>query len=118
MANANVTVGSKTSVGHATDMYTEKFEISALSAGLRATLTHTGPTGTAASEITYMQTAPATDGSPVSLVYAGTDTTNNEIDLEFTVPAGGSLDGATFTVWAKWIDQARQDGQSINSDNG
>lgn len=117
MANSNATVSSKTAVGFASEYYTEEYKITSLTANLRATLTHTGPEGTAADEIRYMQTAECTDGSVVSLVYSGTDTTNNEIDLEFAVPAGGSLDGATFTILASWRARARQDGQSLSSDN-
>jgi len=117
MANSNATVTSKKTKGFGSDMYTEEYKITTLTAGLRATLTHTGPSGTAADEISYFQTAVATDGSEPTLTYAGTDTTNDELDIEFGVPTGGSLDGATFTVLAKWYDQAAQDGSSINQDN-
>lgn len=117
MANANVTVGSAREVFCGLDALTVEYEISAVTAGLRATLTQIGPSGTAADEITSQQTAVATDGSECTLTYSGTDTTNDEIDIEYGVPSGGSADGATFTVRAKWYNQARQDGQSISSDN-
>ena len=117
MANANCTVASAQEIRCALEAFTVEYKISGLTAGLRATLTQLGPSGTAADEITSQQTAVATDGSECTLTYSGTDTTNDEIDIEYGVPAGGSADGATFTVRAKWYDQARQDGQSINSDN-
>lgn len=117
MANTNLTLVSKDTLGFGGTFYTERYKISGLTANLRANATHTGPEGTEADEITYQQTAECTDGSVVSLVYIGTDTTNNEIDIEFAVPAGGSLDGATFTVFARWQAQARQDSQSIDTDN-
>ncbi len=117
MANSNVTVSNATPFGNATPLYTERYEVSALTAGLRATLTHTGPSGTAASTINWFQSTPATDGSPVTLSYFGTDTSNDEIDVEFAVPVGGSLDGFTATIFVGWAAHARQDGQSITEDN-
>jgi hypothetical protein len=98
--------------------YQEEIELSGLTAGLTANVPHDGPTATAADEISFMIKTKPTDGSIVQLLQATTDTTNNELDLLFSVPAGGSMDGCVLKVYAKWRDAARQDGQSISQDNG
>ena len=117
MALANATVDSQKEVmTHDSWGYSREFNLSALTAGLTATVPHSGPTGTAADFVEFYATTAPTDGSVVTMLSATTDTTNNELDLTFTVPAGGSLDGAVLRVLGHWRAAAGQDGESINTD--
>lgn len=55
--------------------------------------------------------------SPVFLSTWASDEANNQFTCKFTTEAGGDLAGAVAILELEWADHARQDGESIDSDN-
>ena len=70
--------------------------------------------------VDFVVTTRPTDGSDVYMSWESTDANtedDSEIDLRFRADAGGSLGGAVIKVMVKFLEAARQDRQSIASDN-
>ena len=105
---------SRYSVGQC---YREDLELSTLTAAAIQSTAHQGPESLAAKGFKFYVKTGATSGDPIFLTYAGTDTTNNEIDYRFDTVAGGDLSGAVVVLTVEWLEGARQDRQSIASDN-
>lgn len=103
--------------GNDNGLYREELEFSTLTAASIDSTAHLGPTALAAARFSHYVKTSATSGDPVFLTYASTDTTNDELDYRFDTVAGGDLAGAVVVLVAEWNHAARQDGQSINSDN-
>ncbi len=97
--------------------YCEDLELSTLTAGAIQSTAHQGPERLAVKSFSFYVKTSATSADPVFLTYAGTDTTNNEIDYRFDTVAGGDLAGAVVVLKCEWLEGARQDRQSIASDN-
>ena len=98
-------------------LYREDLELSTLTAGAIQSTAHQGPESLAASGFRFYVKTGATSADPVFLTYAGTDTTNNEVDYRFDTVAGGDLAGAVVVLTVEWKEAARQDRQSIAQDN-
>ena len=61
-----------------------------------------------------------TEATSLSNVYLQTwasDEANNSFTCKFSTDAGGDLTGAVVILELEWADHARQDGESIDSDN-
>lgn len=117
MALTNATVDARAGAGcGAPWAASEKITLSGLTAGLTANVPHNGTSGVAAHKVDFMVTTEPTDGSEVSLNYVSTDTTNDELDVKFGVPAGGSMDGCILELFAYWREGAAQDATSISTD--
>lgn len=77
------------------------------------------PNKTPVLDVAFEQTAGCTDGSQVTFehVLASDSTTNNTVAWKARCAAGGDIAGAKVKVKVRWHSSARQDGQSITSDN-
>lgn len=97
-------------------LYREDLELSTLTAGAIQSTAHQGVDGLAASGFRFYVKTGATSADPVFLTYAGTDTTNNEIDYRFDTVPGGDLAGAVVVLTCEWQELCKQDRSSIASD--
>jgi hypothetical protein len=78
------------------------------------------PNKVAPFDVGFEYTAGCTDGSalhaPEHLV-ASDSTSGNTVAVRARVESGGDITGAKLKVKIRWLEVARQDGQSINSAN-
>lgn len=58
-----------------------------------------------------------TSADPVFLATWASSESANQYTLKFDTVAGGDLTGAVVLLRVSWLEQARQDGQSLSSDN-
>lgn len=119
-----VTVVSSKMKGHALGHAEAEIELSGLTAGETETVNFPsqGPgVGTPLVSLSLKRIkTKATSGSPCHLdTWASTETagTYGQFTCQFGTETGGDLTGAVVILELKWLDHARQDGQSINSDN-
>ena len=116
MALLNATVDSTASYLKGQALCVEQ-TLSGLTSGALTNIPTLGPTALAPKAVSFTVTTRPTDGSDVGMTWEASDTTNTEVDLRFSASAGGSLGGAKVKVYLDYLEAARQDGQSINSDN-
>jgi hypothetical protein len=67
-------------------------------------------------ELARVKTEP-TSGDPVFLGYWASDEASNQFTVKLDTVPGGDLSGAVVVLRISWLDQARQDGESLDSDN-
>jgi hypothetical protein len=67
-------------------------------------------------ELVQVVTEP-TSGDPVFLGVWASDESNNRFTVKLDTVNGGDLSGAVIKLRLSWLDQARQDGQSLSQDN-
>jgi hypothetical protein len=97
--------------------------LSALTSDLTETIaiayTKGAPYKTAPLDVTFEQTAAATDGSPVTAEHllASDSTSGNTIAIKARVGPGEDISGAKLKVKIRFLNAARQDSQSITTDN-
>jgi hypothetical protein len=91
--------------------------LSGLTSSALVNLPTRGESALAPNRVDFTVTTKPTDGSAVSMVWEASDTTDTEVDLRFRADGGGSLSGCILKVYLKYLDEARQDGTSINTDN-
>lgn len=86
-----------------------------------AGVAHGGPTGTTPDKIEWIPAQVAgdsTDSVAVRVNFTTVDTTNDEVDfIVYFSAAGTSTKTVVLSQVCTWYDAARQDGQSIDSDN-
>lgn len=95
----------------------EEVALSGLSANQLEAVTHTGYDALAPQSVEFTLTTKPTDGSLLQYVWESSSTSADTVSVRFMTTAGGSLTGALGTLKLKWLGVARQDRQSIASDN-
>jgi hypothetical protein len=105
------------------DMIEQHTVLSALTDGATETVTllvNSGvPTVTAPLDVNFEQTVDATSGTNVGAVHlvASDSTSGNTVAVRFRVAGGEDISGAKVKVKLRWLNVARQDGQSLSQDN-
>src|SRR3990167_1834904 len=120
MALANATLDS-TRIWSEGQLTVVEKTLSALTSAALVTLpVSDGFSNLAPRHVDFVVTTRPTDGSDVYMSWESTDANtedDSEIDLRFRADAGGSFGGAVIKVMVKFLEAARQDRQSIASDN-
>lgn len=120
MALANATVNS-TRIWSEGQLTVVEKTLSGLTAAALVTLpVSDGFSNLAPRHVDFVVTTKPTDGSDVYMSWESTDAntaSDSEIDLRFKADGGGSLGGCVLKVMIKFLEGARQDRQSIASDN-
>lgn len=96
---------------------TEEITLSGLSADQLEAISVTAENQLVPHKLDFRLTTKPTDGSLVQWVWESSSAANETVSVRFMCQAGGSLTGAVGVLTCYYLQAARQDGESIDSDN-
>ena len=111
------TVNSRELKGNSGTGLVEEITLSGLTANALEVITVTAENQLAPSRLDFTITTRPTDGSLLQWVWESSSAADETVSVRFMCQAGGSLTGAVGVLSCFYREAARQDGESIDSDN-